>query len=185
MKFAATLLSAAFLSSDVLAGNRAMFAQCMINVDNPASNDFKGSIFVKQRISEDPSIDYQSKYVAVADNLIEGKTYSLALLDDDVPDCGSQLEPLFDFDGREFSVPEDSDCRMIRETGKADIDLSGDFNYIGKYIQVNNDDGQVGCCRIERLQRGDRPRGLDYCGDDAIVPLDGARRLSTLLNDYN
>ena len=141
MKFAATLLFAAFLSSDVLAGNRAAFAQCMINVDNPASNDFKGSIFVKQRISDDPSIDYQSRFVAVADNLIDGKTYSALLLDDDVADCGSQREPLFGFDGRVFSVPEDGDCQMVRETGKADIDLTGDFSYIGKYIQVNNDDG--------------------------------------------
>ena len=80
----------------------------------------------------------------------------MALLDDDVPDCGSNLEPLFDFDGKTLSLDDvDDDCD--RFNGRGDIDVLGDDSVVGKYVQISDSSVAVGCCRIELVEDGERP----------------------------
>ena len=170
MRFAATLLFAAVLSSDVLAkkggkrdrdGERkdreVTRAQCVINMDDLESADFRGSaIFYQYEPREEGAELPPSRYFAKFENLAAEKTYSLALLDDDVADCGSAADPLFAFDDKTFSVEADDEFLMGGIKGMGDFDLSGDASYIGKYVQVSNDDGQVGCCMIELVPEGER-----------------------------
>ena len=98
----------------------------------------------------------RSKYMAKFGNLVFGESYSFALLDNDVLDCGSQLEPIFDFDGKTLSL-DDADDDYDRFNGRGDIDVLDEDSVVGKFIQVNNDNGQVGCCRIELVEDGERP----------------------------
>ena len=80
-------------------------------MDDPETEDFRGSAVFKQRALRPGEIDLpSSRYFVKFGNLTPDKTYSLALLDDDIADCGSALEPLFDFDDKSLGVEEDDRC---------------------------------------------------------------------------
>lgn len=151
MKFASTLLFAAVLSSDVLAqsggrggrdgrdgGSRrdpATKAQCVINMDDPDTLDFRGSAVFKQRqrFNGDGEL-LDSKYFVRFGNLAAEQTYSVALLDDDIDACGSALEPLSSFGGKTFALDPAGESTTAGFNGRIDIDLSGDMSYIGKFL---------------------------------------------------
>ena len=46
---------------------------------------------------------------------------------------------------------------MSRLRGRGEFDISGDASFVGKYVQVSSEDGQVGCCMIEELEEGEKP----------------------------
>merc|ERR1712156_1034305 len=153
MKFAATLLFAAVLSSDVLAqygrgsaGGTSdtpvrprreppTKAQCVINMDDPDTLDFRGSAVFKQRqrFNGDGEL-LDSKYFVRFGNLAAEQTYSVALLDDDIDPCGSALEPLSSFGGKTFALDPAGESTTAGFNGRIDIDLSGDMSYIGKFL---------------------------------------------------
>ena len=125
-------------------------------MDGPDDGNLRGSVVLKQRDLRDGQTELdRSKYMAKFGNLVLGESYSLALLDDDVPDCGSQLEPLFNFDDKSLSAEEDHNCDRIN--GRGDIDVLGDDSVVGKYVQISDSSVAVGCCRIELVEEGERP----------------------------